>query len=599
MSRNFHRWARRYGIRDGDKPRPVLLNNWEATGFNFDEERIVSLFDGAKELGAETFLLDDGWFGNGHPRNDDHAGLGDWQVNTNKLPHGLSYLSAEAKKRGVNFGIWIEPEMVNPNSDLFEQHPEWAIGQPHRQVVLGRNQRVLDLSRPEVRDFTWSVIENTLGPNPGISYVKWDCNCYVTQPGSTWLKPEQQSHLLIDYQHALYEVMGRMASKYPGVMVMLCSGGAGRLDYGALKFFHSFWPSDNTDPARRVIIQWGFSHFFPAETIAAHVTRMGRRPIKFALDVGLSGALGLDMDVAKLTPDERRAVADAVSLYKQRLREVVQQGDLYRLESPYSGPRSALNYVSADKARAVLFVYALKDGNPGVVRLRGLEPTRHYRVREVNLPAGVASALGQGWPSRRWRHANARWLTAKLPKLVQQPGDRACRRGREIVEAPKGRALPGGWHPGLVTPFALPLDRYERRLYARAGNFEARPKDEREGKAPTTQAGEFVREEIHHIRQGKHGAKSPQQAIAIGLSKARRAGVKLPPPARGRAKARTRKQAKRDVVRGRSRSARKPNPKRSRAVTRALNRAPRSAASRRALSRQARSAARRRASRRA
>ena len=395
VTRNFHRWARRYGIRDGGQPRPVLLNNWEATGFKFDEARIVSLFDGAKSLGAETFLLDDGWFGNRHARNDDHAGLGDWEVNTNKLPHGLSHLAAEASQRGVKFGIWLEPEMVNPRSDLFEQHPDWAIGQPHREVILGRNQRVLDLSRPAVREFTWQVISNTLAPNPGISYVKWDCNCYVTQPGSTWLSPENQSHVLIDYQHSLYDVMARMATNFPQVMVMLCSGGAGRLDYGALKYFDSFWPSDNTDPARRVFIQWGFSHFFPANTIAAHVTRMGKRPIKFALDVGLSGALGLDMDVGKLTPEERQATAAAVALYKQRLRDIVQQGDLYRLESPYDQPRAALDYVAPDRSSAVLFVYQVKTGGTEPVKPQGLDPQRRYRVREVNLPAGTASQLAK------------------------------------------------------------------------------------------------------------------------------------------------------------------------------------------------------------
>ena len=393
VSRNFHRWARLYGMRDGAKPRPVLLNNWEATGFKFNEARIVALFDGARTLGADTFLLDDGWFGNRHPRNDDKAGLGDWQVNTNKLPHGLSYLAEEAKKRGVNFGIWIEPEMVNPVSDLFEQHPEWAIGQPHREPILGRNQRVLDLSRPEVREFTWKVIQDTLGGNPGISYVKWDCNCYVTQPGSTWLGPEEQSHLLIDYQRSLYEVMGRMVTNYPHVMAMLCSGGAGRADYGALKYFHSFWPSDNTDPARRVFIQWGFSHFFPAGALAAHVTRMGHRPIKFTLDVAMSGALGLDLDVGKLTPEERRAVANAVSLYKQELRDTVLQGDLYRLESPYRGPRAALNFVSADRSRALLFIYQLKAGEDEAVKLAGLDPQKRYAVHEVNLSPGTGSQL--------------------------------------------------------------------------------------------------------------------------------------------------------------------------------------------------------------
>lgn len=393
VSRNFHRWARRYGMRDGDKPRPILLNNWEATGFDFNETRIVALFEGARQLGADTFLLDDGWFGNQHPRNDDKAGLGDWQVNTNKLPHGLSYLAHEAGNRGIKFGIWIEPEMVNPASDLFERHPEWAIGQPHREPILGRNQRVLDLSRPEVREFTWQVIQDVLGANPDIAYVKWDCNCYVTQPGSTWLRPEEQTHLLIDYQHSLYDVMGRMATNYPGVMAMLCSGGAGRADYGALRYFHSFWPSDNTDPARRVFIQWGFSHFFPAGALAAHVTRMGHRPLKFTLDVAMSGALGLDLDAGKLTARERKMIAGAVSLYKQRLREVVLLGDLYRLESPYEHPRAALDFVLNDRSRAVLFVYQLKAGQGEAVKLAGLDPHKRYMVREVNLPAGTASQL--------------------------------------------------------------------------------------------------------------------------------------------------------------------------------------------------------------
>jgi len=394
VSRNFHRWARRYGIRDGDKPRPVLLNNWEATGFQFDEPTIVSLFDGAREIGAETFLLDDGWFGNHHPRNDDHAGLGDWQVNTNKLPDGLSHLAREANRRGLNFGIWLEPEMVNPASDLFEQHPEWAIRQPHRELELSRNQLDLDLSRPEVREFAWKVIDDTLGSNPAIGYMKWDANRYVTQPGSTYLPPGEQSHLLIDYNFALYDIMARAAGKYPQVMAMLCSGGSGRADYGALKYFDCFWPSDNTDPRSRVFIQWGFSHFFPALALCDHVTRTGNRPLKFTLDVAMSGALGLDMDVRKLTPEQRRTIAAAIALYKRDLRDLVQQGDLYRLESPYEGPRAALDYVSADGTRAVLFVYQLKANGDQPVKIGGLDPQRRYRVHELNL-IDCASALAQ------------------------------------------------------------------------------------------------------------------------------------------------------------------------------------------------------------
>jgi alpha-galactosidase len=396
VSRNFHRWARRYGIRDGDKPRPVLFNNWEATGFDFNEQAIVSLFEGARRLGGDLFLLDDGWFGNRHPRDNDRAGLGDWQVNTNKLPHGLSYLASEARKRGIGFGIWLEPEMVNPVSDLYEAHPEWAIGQPHREPELSRNQLDLDLSRPDVREFAWKVIDNTLGPNPGIRYVKWDANRYVTQPGSTWLKPGEQSHLLIDYNWALYDVMERMATNYPQVMAMVCSGGSGRVDYGALRYFDSFWPSDNTDPRDRVFIQWGFSHIYPACTISAHVTKMGQRPLKFALDVAMSGALGVDMDVRKMTQEECRQTAAAISLYKDELRDVVLQGDLYRLESPYDGPQAALDYVSADRTHAVLFVYQLKAGDSrNAVKPAGLDPQRRYRVHEVNLPAGTHSRLAQ------------------------------------------------------------------------------------------------------------------------------------------------------------------------------------------------------------
>jgi alpha-galactosidase len=392
VSRNFHDWARRYGIRDAAMDRPVLLNNWEATEFKFNEKKIVSLFDGAREIGAELFLLDDGWFGNNHPRNDDHAGLGDWQVNTNKLPHGLSFLADAARSRGLRFGIWMEPEMVDPRSDLFEQHPDWAIQEPHRPLELSRHQLDLDLSRPAVQDFVWQVIDNTLS-TPGVSFTKWDANRYVTQPGSPFLPPSEQSELLIDYGFALYKIMARMAEKFPNVMAMACSGGGGRVDYGALKYFHSFWPSDNTDPLSRVFIQWGFSHFFPAEATCCHVTRTGHRPLKFALDVAMSGALGVDMDLGRNKPEDNAFLASAIKLYKNDLRAIVQHGDLYRLESPYNNPRSTFDFVSPDKSRAVIFIYQVKSGPQSAVALQGLDPQRSYRVLEVNLREGVVSTL--------------------------------------------------------------------------------------------------------------------------------------------------------------------------------------------------------------
>ncbi|HEX6737911.1 MAG TPA: alpha-galactosidase, partial [Vicinamibacteria bacterium] len=394
VSRHFHRWARRYGIREGSRPRPVLLNNWEATHMDFDESKIVSLFDGARELGVDLFLLDDGWFGNKHPRDNDRAGLGDWQVNARKLPRGLSYLAAEANRRGLGFGIWIEPEMVNPQSELFEQHPDWVIAQPHRELLFGRNQLVLDLTRPQVKQHVLKVIDDVFAPNPAIAYTKWDANRFVTQPGSSHLPPEEQQNLLVDYQWALYDTMKHLAETYPKVMAMACAGGSGRVDYGTLRYFHSFWPSDNTDPLQRIFIQWGFGHFFPAAATSAHVTDMGSKPLKLAIDVALSGAFGVDRDVSRWSPEERAAVREAVKLYHERLREVVLQGDLYRLQSPYERPQAALSYVSPDRTRAVVFVYRLGETAFPPVKPRGLDPKKRYRVREINLPEGRRSRLG-------------------------------------------------------------------------------------------------------------------------------------------------------------------------------------------------------------
>jgi alpha-galactosidase len=286
----------------------------------------------------------------------------------------------------------MEPEMVNPESELFEKHPDWVIAQPKRELELQRNQMVLDLTRPEVQQFEFDSISNILSV-PDITYAKWDCNRYLTQPGSSFLAPDRQSHLWIDYVNALYTLMDKTAKTFPNTELMLCSGGGGRVDYGALKYFHTFWPSDNTDPEDRVFIQWGFSHFFPADAIAAHVTRMGNRPLKFSMDVAMSGALGLDLDVCKLSPEDKEAVASGVAIYKSEIRDVVGQGDLYRLESPYGQPRAAMDYVSNDGTRAVLFVYQLQDEVNKPVKLCGLNPNLRYRVQEVNLPIGVKSQL--------------------------------------------------------------------------------------------------------------------------------------------------------------------------------------------------------------
>jgi alpha-galactosidase len=385
LSRKLHRYVREEVLRDGDCPRSILLNNWEATYFTFDEAKIVSLFAGAKELGIELFLLDDGWFGTEYPRDDDSQGLGDWEPDLAKLPHGLSALTNEAEKLGLRFGIWFEPEMVNPRSLLFEKHPEWLVRQPKREMELQRNQMVLDLTNPEVRAHAYGILDQTLRANSAITYVKWDCNRYFTQPGSSYLSPENQSHLQIEYVRGLYEVMGRLALEHPGVQVMMCSGGGGRVDYGSMRFAQELWPSDMTDPVRRILIQWGFSHFFPAMAVANHVTESGDRPFKFAFDVAMSGRMGLDIDLAKQSISDHRVAAEAIETYKG-IREIVQLGELYRLESPYSGSRSSLMYCHGH--RAVVFAYSLSDSIAEPLRLKGLERATLYQAKEINPECG-------------------------------------------------------------------------------------------------------------------------------------------------------------------------------------------------------------------
>jgi alpha-galactosidase len=394
MSRNLHAWARDFGIRDGHQVRETLLNNWEATGFDFNFDRIARLFEPAKKLGVELFLLDDGWFGNKHPRVNDAAGLGDWEPNHSRLPDGLAPLAREAIKTGIRFGIWLEPEMVNPSSDLFEKHPDWAIRQPKRELELQRNQLTLDLTRPEVQEFEWNLIKNTLSV-PDISYAKWDCNRYLTQPGSSYLPAERQSHLWIDYVNALYALMDRVAKEFPKTELMLCSGGGGRVDYGALRFFHEFWPSDNTDPVRRVVMQWNYSYFFPGMTLSSHVTHWGNRPMHFACAVAMSARFGMDIDLAKL-PDEDKAIcAGAISAYKG-IREVTHLGDLYRVENPNNASRGVIDYVSKDRSRAVLFVFQLKDGTATAAKPLGLDPAKKYVVRELNPAPGRAALAQEG-----------------------------------------------------------------------------------------------------------------------------------------------------------------------------------------------------------
>lgn len=394
-SRDLHDWARRYQLKDGMGDRMTLLNNWEATYFDFDQAKLEKIIADAAELGVDMFLLDDGWFGNKYPRSRDNAGLGDWEETKSKLPGGIGALTDAAKREGVKFGLWIEPEMVNPKSELYEKHKDWVIHLPNREEYLYRNQMVLDLSNPEVQDYVFGVVDKLMTAYPEIAYFKWDCNSPITNIYSPYLGPDKQSHLYVDYVRGLYKVLDRIAEKYPALPMMLCSGGGGRTDYEGLKYFTEFWASDNTDPVERIFIQWGYSYLFPAKATAAHVTSWGKQSLKFRTDVAMMGKLGFDIRVDELSGREKEFAKQAVANYN-RLKPVILDGDLYRLVSPYSGEHSSVMYTDKAKKNAVVFAF---NRNPRFseivrnVRLQGLDPQTVYSVKEINLMPGAKSGL--------------------------------------------------------------------------------------------------------------------------------------------------------------------------------------------------------------
>jgi len=400
-SRGLHAWARNHRVLDGQGERLTLLNNWEATYFSFDEEKIASLFKDAAELGVDLFLLDDGWFGNKYPRNNDRAGLGDWQENEKKLPHGIGYLVERAEEEGVKFGIWIEPEMVNPRSELYEQHLDWVIRQPERPEIYFRNQLVLDLSNPEVQDFVFGVVDRLFTENPDLAFIKWDCNAPIYNAYSAYLEREgiPQTHLYIAYVKGLYDVLKRVRARYPEVPMMLCSGGGGRADYELLKYFTEFWPSDNTDPLERVFMQWDYSYFFPSIATDCHVTNWGNQPLKYKVDVASMGKLGFDIVTEELSPEEMQFAKEAVANY-HGFKDVVWHGDLYRLVNPHHHHLSSLMYVSQNRDRAIQFNYLvsnryMRSATESPIRMQGLEPEATYRIREINLMPGSRSWINE------------------------------------------------------------------------------------------------------------------------------------------------------------------------------------------------------------
>lgn len=393
VTRRFHAWARNHnGIYKPERSRYTLLNNWEATYFDFNEPVLKQIIGDASEMGFDLFLLDDGWFANKYPRDSDRAGLGDWEVNKKKLPNGIGELIKESQKKNIKFGIWIEPEMVNPKSELYEKHPDWVISAAHRELDLSRNQLILDLSNPKVQDHVFGVVDNLLKQNPEIAYLKWDCNRYITNAGSSYLPANQQTHLWVKYVHGLVDVLKRVRAKYPEVYLMLCSGGGGRIDYATLPYFDEYWISDNTDALDRIYIQWGATHFFPPIGLASHVSVVPNHntqrttPLKFRFDVAMSGKLGMDLQPKDMNSEEKIFSKSAIQEYN-KIKHIIQHGDLYRLLSPYENNRVALMYALPNQKEVLVFSYLMKKeiyGNNQVLIPKGLDPKRNYLIREVN-----------------------------------------------------------------------------------------------------------------------------------------------------------------------------------------------------------------------
>lgn len=392
-TRNLHDWARNYGIYDAQTIRPTLLNSWEGAYFKFDEQVLKKMMDDAAEIGLEMFVLDDGWFGNEYPRDNDKTGLGDWQVNEKKLPNGIKDLADYAIQKGLKFGIWIEPEMVNPTSNLAKQHPDWIVKAKDRPVTTMRSQWMLDLTNPKVQDFVYGAFDNVMQMSPNISYIKWDANRHIESVGSTYLSANEQSHFWINYTKGLYSIYERIRAKYPNVIIQACSSGGGRVDYGALKYHQEVWTSDNTDALSRIFIQYGTNMIYPALATGAHVSASpnhqtgNQTPIKFRFDLAMSGRLGMELQPQQLTPQEKKFAQIAIRNYKE-IRPLLMFGDLYRIQSPYSDKGFySLMYSSKDKKQAVLYAFCIKyQGRTHLplLKLYGLDPQKKYKIKEIN-----------------------------------------------------------------------------------------------------------------------------------------------------------------------------------------------------------------------
>ncbi|SEG16854.1 alpha-galactosidase [Nonomuraea solani] len=397
MSHAWHEYALRHVLPNSGELRPVLFNSWEATGFDVDEQGQRALARKAAALGCELFVLDDGWFGR---RSSDRAGLGDWWVNTDRFPGGLKPLIDEVHALGMGFGLWIEPEMVNPDSDLYRAHPEWTYHHAGREPHTMRNQLVLNLARPDVAEWVFGRLDALLSAND-VRFVKWDMNRPFTDAG--WPeRPDRQGRLWLDHVTGVYGVIDALRRKHPGVAFEACSGGGGRVDFGIMARTDQFWTSDNTDALDRRHIQHGFSHLYPARTMSCWVTDLPtfinkrRVPLTYRFHVAMAGVLGVGGDLNAWTAEETEEARGLIARYKE-IRPIVQHGRLHRLGEP-GRSASAVQYVTPDRGESVVLVYQEAqqyDGDPAPIRLRGLDPEAGYRLDGGAVLSG-ALLMGHG-----------------------------------------------------------------------------------------------------------------------------------------------------------------------------------------------------------
>lgn len=386
MSQAFHTLFNRHLVRGKYrmKERPILINNWEATYFDFDEEKIVRIAETAAQAGIELFVLDDGWFGN---RNDDHRGLGDWYVNLQKLPHGISGLSQRIHSLGMQFGLWIEPEMVNRDSNLYRTHPEWVMVDPDYVPCHGRNQYVLDFSRKEVVDYIFRCLDQVLD-GADVNYIKWDMNRTMSEVYSRSHSSLQQGRVMHEYILGVYDLYERLIQKYPEILFESCASGGGRFDAGMLYYAPQAWTSDNSDAVERLKIQYGTSYVYPPSCMGAHVSAVPNHqvfrntPLNTRANTAFYGAFGYELDLSKLTEDELEQVRQQVTFMK-KYRSVFQYGTFYRLSSPFESNETVWMSVSQDQKTAIVGYYrVLNEVNVGYrrIRLKGLNPDEQYRI---------------------------------------------------------------------------------------------------------------------------------------------------------------------------------------------------------------------------